>query len=729
MAKSAQSRLERASAHPTRPETGPRAAQAREAGTETAPRAPGTAAGGFEADANGIDREILGQALAQTSEGVLILNRDLRVSYANAAFCRRIGHGAQGLVGKPFAALGPAPLKGMPRDPAAFEAWIGERGSASGEVVMRSRSGVAFPAYMTIAPVQDAWGGIVAYVATHLDLRRAKLAETRLRESVEMLRAMSTAAQDAMMMLDDAGSIAFWNEAAGRMFGHSAKEALGQNAHLLLAPARYHEAYRAAWRKFTQPGDGPVVGKTLELEALRKDGAEFPIELSVAPVLLKGRWHAVGIVRDITERKQTERNLRLFRDLLDNSNDAIEVIDPDTMRFLDVNDKGCRDLGYSREDLLSMGIGDIDPNFNSASVERVNEQIRRSGAAIFETLHRRKDGSTFPVEISLRYVESGEKTYGLSIARDVSERKRAEESLRRSNRALRTISVCNATVIHATRERQLLADMCRTVVEQGGYRMAWIGLTARGANGRARHVAAIASEAQRPASLPAEWVEIESGQCPAGRALREATPQIAEDILADPRCVSWRAHARRCGYASCIALPLKEEDGAVFGVLNICAAEPGAFDADEIGLLQGLAGDVAFGVLNLRTRGQRDHYQKENLKTLDQLKKALLGTIHSIALMVDKRDPYTAGHQKRVADLTCAMARELELDAGRIEGMRLGALIHDIGKISIPAEILNRPGKLSEPELEIVKLHVQAGYEIIKDIDFPVVSQFETPPS
>jgi PAS domain S-box-containing protein len=137
-------------------------------------------------------------------------------------------------------------------------------------------------------------------------------AESRLRESEEMFRAISTAAQDAMLMLDDAGQIAFWNQSATRIFGYTKEEAVGQEAHSLLAPARYREAHAAGWPWFAKSGQGPVVGKVLELAALRKDGTEFPIEISVSAIQHRGRWQAIGIVRDISERKQQERMKQQF---------------------------------------------------------------------------------------------------------------------------------------------------------------------------------------------------------------------------------------------------------------------------------------------------------------------------------------------------------------------------------------------------------------------------------
>ncbi len=100
-------------------------------------------------------------------------------------------------------------------------------------------------------------------------------------------------------------------------------------------------------------------------------------------------------------------------------------------------------------------------------------------------------------------------------------------------------------------------------------------------------------------------------------------------------------------------------------------------------------------------------------------KEALLCTIGAITSTVEKRDPYTAGHQDRVSAIAVAIAREMALDEERIEGLRIGAQVHDIGKISVPSEILNRPGKLTAAEFAVIKAHPETGYDIVKDVDFP----------
>ncbi len=113
----------------------------------------------------------------------------------------------------------------------------------------------------------------------------------------------------------------------------------------------------------------------------------------------------------------------------------------------------------------------------------------------------------------------------------------------------------------------------------------------------------------------------------------------------------------------------------------------------------------------------RDIADRKN--SMDQLRKALGGTVQAIASVVDSKDPYTAGHQRRVADISRAIATEMGLSPDRIEGIRMAGIIHDIGKVSVPAEILSMPRKLTDLEFSLIKTHAQSGYEILKDIEFP----------
>jgi formate hydrogenlyase transcriptional activator len=141
----------------------------------------------------------------------------------------------------------------------------------------------------------------------------------------------------------------------------------------------------------------------------------------------------------VAKQKEAERSLELFRTLIDHSNDAVEVVDPETLRFLDVNEKACRDLGYKREELLAMTVFDINPNVDESTRAKVMEKLHESGFVVQEGVYRRKDGSVFPVETSLRCVEL-DRAYVVAVSRDITDRKRAEDALREREEKFRQVA-------------------------------------------------------------------------------------------------------------------------------------------------------------------------------------------------------------------------------------------------------------------------------------------------
>ena len=133
------------------------------------------------------------------------------------------------------------------------------------------------------------------------------------------------------------------------------------------------------------------------------------------------------------------------------------------------------------------------------------------------------------------------------------------------------------------------------------------------------------------------------------------------------------------------------------------------FDLDDRQLILSAARDIT----------ERKQAETQVRQGLDKLHQALQGTVMALANTVEIKDPYTAGHQRRVAQLSCAMARELGWPPDRVEGMQVLCFLHDMGKIAVPAEILNKPGKISPTEFSLIKVHPQVGYDILKDIAFP----------
>lgn len=332
----------------------------------------------------------------------------------------------------------------------------------------------------------------------------------------------------------------------------------------------------------------------------------------------------------------------------------------------------------------------------------------------------RKDGTSFPVEYISTPIsgEDGKPVGAVVSFSDITGRKANEKALTRASRALRTLSAGNEALVRATDEPALLSQVCRVIVEKGGYRMAWVGYVD---DHPERTVAPKAWAGVADTSLAdsnLSWSDTERGAGPIGLAVRDRAPQVAHDIMADPSCARWHEQAATQGYAAVFACPLAVGERTI-GVLAIYAAETEAFDADERELLEELADDLAFGIETLRTRAERDRIAYAHAHHGEILQRSLEQSIQAIAYTVEARDPYTAGHERRVAELAVAIARELGLSEERIHGIRLAGSIHDLGKIHVPAEILARPGKLTDIEFMLIKTHPQAGYDILKDVGFP----------
>ena len=146
-------------------------------------------------------------------------------------------------------------------------------------------------------------------------LRRSNAA---LQESEETFKAISAAANDGIIMIDNEGKVTYWNKAAEKIFGYTDEEILGKELRHTLMPKRFREAFETGFGKFKMTGQGTFVGKTLELAAVKKDGVEFPTELSMSAVKIGGKWNAIGLVRDITKRKQAEEQIKKYSENLEN---------------------------------------------------------------------------------------------------------------------------------------------------------------------------------------------------------------------------------------------------------------------------------------------------------------------------------------------------------------------------------------------------------------------------
>ena len=672
---------------------------------------------------------------------------------------------------------------------------------------------------------------------------------------------------------------------------------------------------------------------------------------------------------DALERQREERAALVghFGHLVRLARDIFLLLGP-SGEIVEANAAAIAAYGYSAGELRRTNIGELQTAASRPTWEQGWDATARPGGALFEAMHRRKDGSTFPVEVSAQTIDIDGKRYRQCFIRDISERRAADAQIRRLNRAYATLSESNQAIVRLKDSNGLFPRICAIAVEFGGYVGAWIGLV--DASNRRLVPAAVEGKIAdyvrqiRVSTDPG----IPEGRGPMALALREGRPYYCQDFLGDPATEPWHAPAAQAGIRSMAALPL-HRGGAVIGTLNLYAAEAGVFDAPMQALLEEMAVDVSFALDNFEREAARQqaelnlarseaYYrglfenmreglayckmifedgqpqdfvylsvnesfgrltglknvagrkvtevipgikesnpelfevygrvastgQPERLETylpaldiwfslsvyrpeaghfvavfdnitarkraeqalregeerfrgmleqnvsamfvieegklayvnrraaeilgysaqelggramLDlvvetdrpgmaeamrqllsgeqktverafgalrkdgsladlgghaivatlQGKKVILGmaqdigerkktqaeidryigrlehamesTLRAVSSMVELRDPYTAGHERRVGEIAAAIGAEMGLDEARVKGLRLAGYVHDIGKISVPAEILSKPSRLTPMELELIKSHCQSGHDVLKDVDFP----------
>jgi PAS domain S-box-containing protein len=275
---------------------------------------------------------------------------------------------------------------------------------------------------------------VLARVERQVTVSKVRMA---LRESEAKFRSVMESAIDAIISGDAEGDIRSWNSAATALFGFTEEEVIGQPIELII-PERFRESHREGVRRVSSGGPTHVIGKTVELAAVRKDGTEFPVELSLATWFLDDKRYYTGIIRDISERKQAEQK---FRSVTESAIDAIISADH-TGEIVSWNKAATRILGYTDEEAIGQQLELIIPKrFHEAhrnGMARVTAggEGRVIGTTV-ELSACTKSGDEVPIELSLSTWTVREDRYYTGIIRDIGERKEAEEALRRSEQTLR----------------------------------------------------------------------------------------------------------------------------------------------------------------------------------------------------------------------------------------------------------------------------------------------------
>jgi PAS domain S-box-containing protein len=371
---------------------------------------------------------------------------------------------------------------------------------------------------------------------------------------------------------------------------------------------------------------------------------------------------------------------------------------------VDCNRAAAELFGSSRGDFIGMtideqnvGIVRQDSSEFRASERPVMVSIRERHAISAEIMgidrfgqqRRWVEASTYPVFFEGEF-------YGiLSSYLDVTQQEERRRMLELRGRV-------NALITDAPDEPSALQHLCDVVVRDGGYDLAWVGVLSEGGDGLLEIPFSSGVTDYLYEGIVSTLESDSRGNGPTGTAFRTGRTQVANNFTVQVGYEPWRQRAEDFKLSSAIALPFSASSKMV---LNVYDRHIVAFDDVLVEGFQEIVHEVELGCALLRSK--------------TECQRIIAGTIRALARLTEARDPYTQGHQARVGDLSAAIATQLGVDEDLVRLIQMSGQVHDIGKITVPAEMLTRPGRLSNLEFEIVKTHCAVGNEILRSASLP----------
>lgn len=362
---------------------------------------------------------------------------------------------------------------------------------------------------------------------------------------------------------------------------------------------------------------------------------------------------------DLTELKHAETTLRRTQQAIETASDDFYSVSPEG-RFTYVNRAAARSLGLPQEELIGMAPWQISPGLTEEDWREHWRKVRREGVVCLEAVHRSADGRLFPVEVTASHVVFDDAEYEFTHVHDISPRKQAEQELAESEARYRRIIETAAEGIAMFDEHRRFSYVNEQLCRLSGYSSSDL------------------------VGMPLD------------------TFLFADDLPALVR----RWEERAAGEVGRYEMRLRRSDGSARWVK--ISSQP-LFDEDRFS-----------GVLTMITDiHERKLAEERASRTVERLRKWNDAAVRTLARTVGMRDPYTAGHQERVAELAVAIGERLELPKRQSTSLRIAALVHDFGKLAIPAEILAKPGALTKMERQLIRQHPDTGYQILREMRFP----------
>ena len=400
--------------------------------------------------------------------------------------------------------------------------------------------------------------------------------------------------------------------------------------------------------------------------------------------------------------KKMSEGLALYKIILDKEGK------PYDLRFIDINSVFGKLLNLKKHEVIGKTMLEVlrkDELGRFDILKKVIAEISMSRKPMQIEVYSQIPDKYYEVTI---YFPGRE--YLATVVSDVTEKKRLEEKTKRLSNLKDATKTVGKVLLRSNNEKELYQKICNILMKTGFIRFVWIGLTEEG-NFDVKPVAYAGYEEGYLSIIKVKWDDSIYGNGVIGTAIKTGRSSIvANDVRTQQKSFPWLKEALKRNYLSLTALPLIHEN-KIIGALNVYSDKKDAFSKEEVEFLEEAANDIAVGVKAIRLE---KGFEQSNIS----LKKALEQIIATIVKIAEMKDPYTAGHQVRVSQLTTAIAKKMKLSEDRVESLRIASLIHDIGKVAIPTEILTKPTKLTEQEFSLIKNHPVICYDCIKDIDF-----------
>ncbi len=371
--------------------------------------------------------KLLSVAAEQSPSCLVITDTMGRIEYVNPKFTKLTGYTSAEALGR-----NPRLLKSGDTPAETYRAlWetVLAGGTWRGELHNKKKNGELFWESAVIAGIKDDKGKLTKLLAIKEDITERKLAAEQLAEKEATFRAITSAAQDAIILMDNSGKVSFWNEAAERMLGWKTSEAVGRNLHALITPERFRAAHAKAFPAFRLTGEGGAIGKTLELAATRKDSVEIAVELSLSAVMLKGKWSAVGIMRDITARKKTDDALKesesRYSAIANNAPETVLIHRGGVIHY--VNDIGAKLSGYTREEILGRNIvGFLTEGSRKKVLSAMASRTEGAGPGDYEVEFLTREGKVLHIMVKSAPITYEGSPAVLAVLVNITSRKETE---------------------------------------------------------------------------------------------------------------------------------------------------------------------------------------------------------------------------------------------------------------------------------------------------------------